>query len=163
VDGASIQALGSVATGIAVKTARTLPDVGDADRLRAVLMAAPEVHCPDTVRSTAGIHFARVLQQLGLADALAPRLRMHPNGTTAMRAVAASSEPGALGCTQITEILYTQGVRYAGDLPAGLELQTVYGAGVVGGSAAVGPAQVLVALLAGDAAARQRRDCGFVA
>jgi ABC-type molybdate transport system substrate-binding protein len=39
--------------------------------------------------------------------------------------------PGSIGCTQVTEILYTDGVRLAGVLPAGSELSTEYAAAVV--------------------------------
>ena len=162
-DGSSIRALGSVATGIAVKSGRALPAVGDADSLRATLLAAAEVHCPDTVRSTAGIHFAKVLERLGVADALGPRLHMHPNGNAAMRAVAASAEPTALGCTQITEILFTPGVQYAGDLPDGFGLRTVYAAGVTGTGLSEHKARALVDLLGGEASRKARVQCGFVA
>ncbi len=162
IDAASIRTLGSVATGISVKSAAAVPNVADAAGLRAALLAAAEIHCPDTERSTAGIHFAKVLRALGVADELAPRLRLHSNGMTAMRAVAASDQPMAMGCTQITEILATPGVQYAGDLPGDLGLQTVYGAGVVSGGVNAGLASAFVALLCGAEHADTRRSCGFV-
>ena len=58
------------------------------------------------------------------------RLSVHPNGATAMRALAESGAPGALGCTQVTEILYTPGLTLAGPLPEPFGLATVYAAGV---------------------------------
>ena len=161
IDAGSVQPLGRVATGVAVKSGRALPAVSKADDLREALLAAGEIHCPDTVRATAGIHFAKVLQQLGISDAAATRLRTHPNGMTAMRAVAASAEPTAMGCTQITEILYTQGVQYAGDLPAELGLRTLYSAGVTCASPHAGPAKALVGLLSGAAQQALRARCGF--
>lgn len=161
VDGASIRAIGHVATGIGARTGDAVPGVGDADALRRALLAAGEIHCPDTAKATAGIHFARVLAQLGIADAVASRLRTHPNGMTAMRAVAASSVAGALGCTQITEILATPGIAYAGDLPGTLALDTVYAAGVTRHSAQAGVGQALVALLSAPEQAALRSACGF--
>jgi molybdate transport system substrate-binding protein len=67
-----------------------------------------------------------VLRELGIADALDARLRPFPNGATAMRALADHGQPGALGCTQVTEILYTKGVTLVGPLPAAFELATLY-------------------------------------
>ena len=47
-----------------------------------------------------------------------------------MREMAACGEPGVVGCTQVTEILDTPGVRWVGALPRGYELATVYTAAV---------------------------------
>lgn len=163
IDLTSIQPLGRVATGVAVKAGRPMPVVAHADGLRQTLLEATEIHCPDTVRATAGIHFAKVLQQLGISEAVAARLRTHPNGMTAMRAVGSSTEPLALGCTQITEILYTPGVQYAGDLPAELGLRTLYSAGATCASPHASQARALVALLGGAAQQALRLRCGFAA
>ncbi len=162
-DASSIRPLGRVATGIAVQKSQLAPHVADADSLRAALLAAPEVHCPDTRQSTAGIHFAQVLRNLGIEGPLAARLHTHPNGMTAMRAVAASSASGALGCTQITEILHTPGVQYAGDLPEGFGLHTVYAAAAVQASQQAQAARRFLELLCGATSLPERKRCGFVA
>jgi molybdate transport system substrate-binding protein len=122
--------LGRVRTGVAVRAGDALPDVADREALAAALRAAPAVYVPDIVRSTAGIHVADVLKRLGLADELAPRLSIHPNGAAAMRALAAASARGAIGCTQITEIRYTRGITLVGPLPKEFELATVYSVAV---------------------------------
>ena len=160
-----IAPLGWVATGVAAKdgrkAGRAAPAVGDEAALRTALLAAAELHCPDTVRSTAGIHVAKVLHQLGLTQAMASRMREHPNGMTAMRALAASAEPSALGCTQITEILATPGVHYAGDLPGALGLKTLYCGGVLNGAAHREAAVQVLELLVGSGQAALRVRCGF--
>ena len=63
--------LGTVETAIAVRHGEPLPAVGDAAALRAALLAADEIHFPDPEQATAGIHFARVLRDLGIRDAVA--------------------------------------------------------------------------------------------
>ena len=125
----SVADLGRVATAIAVPRIDPVPDVTRAESVRAALLAADEIHFPDPAKATAGIHFAQVLERLGIAQEVAGRLRTHPNGRTAMRALADSARR-AIGCTQATEILATPGLRLAGPLPAGLELETVYTAAV---------------------------------
>ena len=98
--------------------------------LRAALLAADAIFVPDTKASTAGIHVAKVLEQLGIADEVAARLRIFPNGATAMRDLAASDAQRPIGCTQSTEIISTKGVTLSGSLPPGCELATMYTAGI---------------------------------
>ena len=102
----------------------------DAASLRAAFLAADAIFVPDTKASTAGIHVAKVLQQLGIAEEVAARLRIYPNGATAMRQLAASDATRPIGCTQSTEIISTQGVMLSGSLPQGCELSTMYTAAV---------------------------------
>ncbi len=67
--------VGTVDTAIAVRGGDTLPPVGDAAQLRNALLAADAIHFPDPQQATAGIHFAKVLRDLGIWDELADRLK----------------------------------------------------------------------------------------
>ena len=155
--------LGRVRTGIAVRAGAPLPAIADADGLRQALLVASDLYLPDPVRATAGIHCVDVLRRLGIYAQMESRLRAFPNGATAMAQLAKSSASAPIGCTQITEILYTPGVTLAGALPAELELSTVYAAAVSGRARAPEAARQLVALLAGPDAAKTRRAGGFEA
>jgi len=154
-------ALGRVRTGVAVRDGDAPPAIADRAELRATLQGAAGIYVPDTVRSTAGKHVAGVLRRLGIHDEVAPRLRTYPNGATAMRALAAATEPGLLGCTQITEIRYTPGVVLVGPLPAEFELATTYTAAVCAGARAPDAALRFVALLTGPATRALRAAGGF--
>lgn len=159
----SARALGAVKTGVAVKAGEPAPDTSSPAALKAALLAAGGVYFPDPLKATAGIHFMKVLESLGIAQALAGRLRPFPNGATTMAALAAAPEPGLIGCTQVTEILYTPGVRLAGLLPAEFELATVYTAAVCTRAAQPAQAAAFVELLAGSEAAALRAAGGFEA
>ena len=76
----------------------------------------------DPEKATAGIHVYNVLKQLGLEKVKEKELRIFPNGATAMAAMAASSESGLIGSTQVTEINITPGVQLIGMLPKEFEL-----------------------------------------
>jgi len=152
--------LGRVRTGLAVRNGESIPGIATPQALRASLAAASAIYFPDSQRSTAGIHFASVLDRLGIAEELAPQLRTFPNGATAMRELAAS-EPGAIGCTQITEIMYTPGITLAGPLPDEFELATVYTAAVTMRAAQPVLAQRFIDLLAGPATRAMRAEGGF--
>lgn len=127
---ASIRDVATVATSVAVRAGDPLPDVSTADGLRAALAAADEIHFPDPAQATAGTHFAGVIERLGLTATTASRLKLGPNGATAMKALAASKAPHPIGCTQETEIRATAGILLVGPLPPGCDLTTVYTAAV---------------------------------
>jgi molybdate transport system substrate-binding protein len=158
----SISDVGLVETGLAVRAGDPKVTVTDAASLRAALLAADAIFVPDTKASTAGIHVAKVLAQLGIADEVAARLKIHPNGATAMRHLAASDSVRPIGCTQSTEIISTPGVVLSGSLPPGCELATMYTAAVTAQAAHARQAQVLIDLLT-DAGQRELRErAGFL-
>lgn len=158
-DGGSVADLGRVETGVAVKAAAELPSVADPAALAEVFRGAEALFCPDTAKATAGIHFASVLAALGLHDP--ERLREFPNGQTAMAEMAASNLSAPVGCTQVTEILNTPGVSYAGPLPPPHDLRTTYSAAIPRGAARPEEARVLIGLLTDPGAAELRRGVGF--
>jgi len=147
--------LGRVRTGVAVRAGDAVPDVATPEALRAALLAADAVFFPDPERATAGIHFMKVLRELGIDGDLAARLRPHPNGAVAMRELAAAMSPRPIGCTQITEILYTPGVKLAAPLPRRFELATLYTAAVATRAADAAIARRFVAMLEGAHALRE--------
>ncbi|MBI3368287.1 MAG: substrate-binding domain-containing protein [Burkholderiales bacterium] len=153
--------IGRVRTGLAVRADQMVPDVSSPMALASALRNADALYFPDPQRATAGIHFAHVMRQLGLEAGLRERLHTFANGATAMRELAASSSPRALGCTQISEILYTPGLRLAGALPQRFELATTYTAAVSARSARPALAQRLIALLADPSTRPLRAASGF--
>jgi molybdate transport system substrate-binding protein len=157
----SARDIGVVRTGLAVRAGDPLPPVGDAAALRATLLASDAVYFADPKLATAGIHFAKVLDLLGIAGLIAGRLRPHANGLAAMRALAQDRGKGAIGCTQVTEIVGVPGVALAGTLPKEFELATVYTAGVSARAALPEAAAKLATLLSGEAARGARERAGF--
>jgi molybdate transport system substrate-binding protein len=129
----SIRDLGVVSTGVSVKTGTPPVSVDTPEAFGQALSGADAVYVPDMQRSTAGSHMKRVFQQLGILDDIAAKIKEFPNGATAMKAMAAAAGH-PVGCTQITEILYSPGVQAVGLLPKGCELDTVYTAAVTAGA-----------------------------
>ena len=158
----SAQPLGIVKTGVAVLPGAPRPLLHTPEQLKSLLSSATAVYFPDPVKATAGIHFMKVLEQLGLREPLVDRLCPYPNGATAMREMAAQARPGAVGCTQVTEILYTPGVSLLDVLPESLGLSTVYTAAICMRAAEPDLARQLIDTLASDATAPLRREGGFV-
>jgi molybdate transport system substrate-binding protein len=158
----SIADIGVVETAIAIRAGDPQLTAPDAAALRAAFLAADAIFVPDTKASTAGIHVAKILAQLGIADDVAARLKIFPNGATAMRNLAASTAARPIGCTQSTEIISTAGVTLSGALPRGCELSTVYTAAVATQAADAKHAQDLIDLLIGTDARELRTAAGFL-
>lgn len=156
----TVSDLGPVATSIAVRAGDASPDVSSGEGLRAALLAADAIYFPDPAKATAGIHFAQVLDRLGIRADVSARERTFPNGATAMRNLAQA--PGRpIGCTQATEILATPGVRLVAPLPKGLDLETVYTAAVSARARDAAGARAFVERLSGRASREARRGAGF--
>jgi molybdate transport system substrate-binding protein len=162
VEAESKATLGRVPTGIAVAAGAPAPPIGNVDGLRTSLAGASALYCPDTGLSTAGLHFVRMLREMGIYSRVAGRIRDYANGAQAMAALAAtSSREHAIGCTQVTEILYTPGVTLVGALPAPFELTTTYSAAVNVASRTPDIARRFVQMLTGSDARELRAAGGF--
>jgi molybdate transport system substrate-binding protein len=158
----SISDVGVVETALAVRNGDPLLNVRDEADLREALLASDAIFVPDTKASTAGIHVAKVLARLGVAEPVAARLRIYPNGATAMHHLAGSDARRPIGCTQATEIIGTEGVVLSGSLPVGCELSTMYTAGVTVRAANVKQAQTLIDQLTSADTRELRSRAGFL-
>jgi molybdate transport system substrate-binding protein len=159
---ASVTDIGLVETAVAIRAGDPPVPVRNTVELRKAFLAADAIFVPDIRASTAGIHVAKILQQLGIADEVAARLKIFPNGATAMRNLAASTAARPIGCTQSTEIISTSGVMLSGSLPEGCELSTVYTAAVTTQAVDARHAQGLIDLLTSTEQRDLRQRAGFL-
>ena len=157
----SARSLGHVKTGVAVRSGDAHPSVKTRTELQAAFHAAQGIYFPDPEKATAGIHVMNVLKSLGLDQSQSHKFRVYPNGATAMRAMAESSEANLIGSTQVTEINYTEGVDLVDVLPPEFELITDYTLGICTQSQHPAHAQRLADLLTGAASEAVRRQGGF--
>jgi molybdate transport system substrate-binding protein len=158
----SVTDVGKVETALAVRDADPLQSATDAASLRQILLRADAIFVPDTKTSTAGIHVAKVLNLLGIAVEVESRLKIYPNGATAMRHMAESDAKRPIGCTQATEIIATQGIKLSGALPKGCDLATVYTAAITTKAVRPRQAQMLIDLLIGADQCALRERAGFL-
>jgi molybdate transport system substrate-binding protein len=158
----SIRNVGVVETALAVRADQPKISAPDQAALRQTLLAADAIYVPDIKASTAGIHVAKVLALLGIAGQVESRLKIYPNGATAMRHLAESPATRPIGCTQSTEIIGTSGVTLSGALPPGCELATTYTAAIAAKVAHAREAQTLIELLTAADQREVRARAGFL-
>jgi molybdate transport system substrate-binding protein len=159
---ASIRNVGMVETALAVRTGDSSVSASDQAALRKVFLAADAIYVPDIRASTAGIHIAKVLSLLGITGDVESRLKIYPNGATAMRHLAESPAARPIGCTQSTEIIPMPGVMLSGTLPPGCELATMYTAAVTTHAVRAHEAQLLIDLLTATEHRELRQRAGFL-
>lgn len=122
--------VGVVVAGLAVKRGAPVPDISTVDALKKTLLQAKSVAHADGARgATSGVHFAKMIDQLGLRDALQSKLTILPLGTDVVEGVAA--DKFELGASQSSEIVPFSNVTYVGELPPPFTLRTPYVAAVV--------------------------------
>jgi molybdate transport system substrate-binding protein len=118
-----------VGAGIVVPSGTPKPQVGSIDEFKRALLAAKVIVYADPTRGgAAGIHIARVIEKLGLAEQLKAKTRFGAGGD--VTEVTIAQGVGALGMTQISEIVEKPGADFVGPLPAELQNYTGVAAGV---------------------------------
>lgn len=126
--------LGAIGVALAVRRGAPVPDVSTAERLTSVLRAAPSIAYGSPARgATAGTHFERILDRLGLLAEIRGKARVVDFGVQAIDAVAEGSV--ALGVSQASEIAPVTGVSLVAPLPPEFRLETRYAVAPVTNSA----------------------------
>jgi molybdate transport system substrate-binding protein len=119
--------VGSVGAAVAVRTGVAAPDVSTPEALRAALLSARSVIYADPTKASSGIHFAKVIERLGIADAVKAKAHIVPTGIIGMQELVKDTGAGlVIGITQVTEILPNPGVKLVGPLPGDLQNITTY-------------------------------------
>ena len=151
---------GTVGVGIAVRSTSTRPDLSSPESLRAALLDAPSLSYGDPAHGdSSGVHFAKVIAQLGIADAVAAKTQLAPSGL----AVAERVRDGhvAMGATQASVIAACPGIELAGLLPGELQQFTTYAGGCAADARAPEAARQLLDYLRSDHAREIFANSGF--
>ena len=116
------------------------------------------MHAPPAA-TPSGAQSDRIIQDLGLSEALAGRI-VHKAGLAGGLAMIASSEAD-LGIFPKSEVVNATGVVSAGSPPKDLDLHAVYAAGVKATSKAPGAAAEFIAFLTEPDSRKIWLACGF--
>src|SRR5438445_309103 len=116
--------IAKTAIGVAVRAGAPQPDISTVDAFkRALLEARSIVYNDPAIGATSGIHFAAVLERLGIAEAVKPKTVLWKGGYAAEALLNGQAE---LCVHQISEILPVKGGVLVGPLPAEVSEVTVY-------------------------------------
>ena len=132
--------------GVAVGDDAPLPAMKTTDDFVAFMKATPSIAY--TVRGVSGLHMARLIEQLGLADVVKPKAMLVDGfAGTALR-----EERVAAAVQQISELRFA-GAKNIVPLPDEIQVRTVFTVAVMNGSASAGSAAKIVRVLTSREAA----------
>jgi molybdate transport system substrate-binding protein len=150
--------LGGLGITVIVREGAPKPDIATPDAFRKTLLAARSVVHSSTA-TPSGVHLKRVIEELGIADAMKDKTTLRP-ALDGGAALVASGE-AELGLYPTSEVIHVKGVTLVGPLPGKLQLNTVYGAAVAADNAAPEPALAFIRFLTDAANRKVWKGAGF--
>jgi molybdate transport system substrate-binding protein len=142
--------IAKVGIGVAVKEGAPKPVIGTVDEFKQALLAARSVGYIDPkAGGSSGIYFDKLLETLGIADAVRAKAKLKAGGYVAELVASGEVE---LAIHQISEILPVKGVTLVGPLPAEIQNFTIYAAGI-GAAAKDGAAAAALTAFLGTSSA----------
>jgi len=145
--------------GVAVKKGAPRPDLSSAESLRWALLSAGSVAYSDPAGGGAsGIHFASVLQQLGIASQVNARARL---GRGTLNGEVVARGEAEIAIQQIPELAGIPGIDIVGPLPAELQQMTSFSAALLSSSKDPKTANALIEFLLSRETAAVLEAAGF--
>jgi molybdate transport system substrate-binding protein len=128
IEAGSQTSISKVGVGVVVPSGSPAPALATVEDFRRSLTAATTIVYADPDRGgAAGVHIARIIEQLGLAGRLKPKTVLAAGGD--VTEVTLAQGAGAVGMTQISEIVGKPGAVFAGPLPRELQNYTIFAGG----------------------------------
>jgi molybdate transport system substrate-binding protein len=159
-DRASSVEIGRMRLGLAVAPGLPDPDLSTADSVRALLRATPRTAYIDpNGGGTAGPFIAKLFERLGVAEHIKQSGVLSKTGKDVVRAVASGA--ATCGVTQASELIGAKGVRFAGYLPAELQVVSVYSGAVATQALVPDVAAAFIRFLKGPDSAERFRNAGW--
>jgi molybdate transport system substrate-binding protein len=151
--------LGTVSVGLVVRAGAQAPDISTLDGFKTAMLGAKSVVHADPAATPSGAHLAKVWEQLGIAEAMKPKVifRNALDGGVA----AITKGEAEIGLYPLSEVIADTGVTVVGLIPQAVQLNIVYGAAVLTANAVPEPAAAFVKFLADPAHAQHWKDAGF--
>ena len=132
--------------GVAVRAGAPKPDISSVDAFKRALLEAKSIAY---LRVGSGIYTAALLERLGIADAVTPKV-IRPDSDIVAELVAKGTVE--LGIVVITQILTTSGVDLVGPFPSEIQSYIVFTAGIGAQSDKPAAARQLIEFLRGPTA-----------
>ena len=124
--------VGRVGVAMAVRRGVPVPDISTTERFKQAVLDADSLVYN---RASTGTYFVRVLDRLGIADAVKAKTVRHPDGSTVMEhLLRGNGREVGIGPVPEIRAYESKGIQLVGPLPADIQNYTVYVAGIVAGA-----------------------------
>lgn len=133
--------------GMAVAAGAAKPDIGTVGAFKAALLKAQSVAY--TIDGASGMHFAELIERLGIADAVKAKARRQPGGLVGELIARGEAD---LAIQQVSELMAVPGIQLVGPIPRELQKITVVSGGVFRNARLPDAGRALLAFLTSPAA-----------
>jgi molybdate transport system substrate-binding protein len=133
--------------GMAVAAGADKPDIATVDAFKAVLLKAQSVAY--TIDGASGMHFAELIERLGVADAVKAKARRQPGGLVGELIARGEAE---IAIQQVSELMAVPGIQLVGPIPRELQKITVVSGGIFRDAVCADAGRALLAYLTAPAA-----------
>ena len=137
--------LGLVSVNAVVRTGARLPDLSTPDSVRRAMLDSRAIAHATPGATPSGTHMGKVIEQLGIAEAMKGKVIHRPALEGGVQLVA--SGEAEIGFYPKSEVINIDGLTLAGPLPAPIQLTTIYGSAVTTASAAPEAAAAFIAFV----------------
>lgn len=151
-------ALGRLGVTVIVRAGAPKPDISTAEAFRATMLAARSVVYSSTA-TPSGMHLKKVVEQLGIAQAMQEKTILRPALDGGAELVAEGE--AEIGMYPTSEVIRVKGVTLVGPLPPPLQLATIYGAAVAADGPVAEAAASFIRFMIDPANRNVWRDAGF--
>ena len=144
----NVTALASAGISVAIRKGAPKPDISSPDALKRTLLAAKSISYVDPASGGAsGIHFAKVLDRLGIANEMKSKTVFPNPKTPAEVGVLVANGEAEIGVHIIQELMPVAGIDIVGPLPGDLQNTIVFAAAVMASAKDAEAAKALVNFL----------------
>jgi len=160
----SLVNIAGIALGVAVRKGAPKPDIGTVEAFKRTLLSARSIGYRDPITgSTSGIYTAGLLERLGIAQELKPKLHLDRSEGDVPENVFLGVAKGEVEMQigQITEIVISPGVDLAGPLPSEIQNTTLMAAGIITTSQAPDAAKAPISFISSPSAVAVLKADGF--
>jgi molybdate transport system substrate-binding protein len=131
--------------GLAVRKGAPHPDVSTPDALKKTLLAANSIgHTAPAGGGITALHVQSVFQRLGIAEQVAPKVRLAAGGPNGRVSVLVASGEAEIGLQQVSELMSNPDVEVIGLLPDKLQQITINAAGITAAAKEPDAARALI-------------------
>ncbi len=139
--------LANVGIGVAVREGAPRPDIATADAFRQALTATKSIVYGEVFPNTSGEKIESMLANMGMLDALKPKLKIVPGHANSQALIARGEIE--MGLYNMSEIPDGKGVSYAGPVPSPLQISTTFEAARMSDGSAVEAAEAFIRYIGG--------------
>ena len=135
--------------GVGIHPDGVPPDLSTPETFKAALLGARSVaYVSPAAGGTSGTYFEGLLETMGIAEAMKPKIVYQTQGSEVAEAVASGA--AEFGITFVSELVPNPGLIVAGTFPDAIQLPTIYAVAIATAAPNKEGARALLDMLAGD-------------